>query len=200
VAWRRCSRRCRRPRQRGCSRSGSAPSPNADGSARLLPPTRAVVVFVLGTSSVFRCGRVSPRLDAPAAPPSPSLSRRSHWRRGKGKPQWGLVAWAPGSQPPLPLDPGAANVEAKAPSCPGFDRPGGRGGTAPLCAGQDAGVRGAGAKGVTPVQGRIGLACARAPVPRRAGRPDGKGVPSRARAAAAWLVWCGADPRRGKQG
>jgi hypothetical protein len=154
------------------------------------------VVSVLGASSVFRCGRVPPRPDAVAAPPSPSLSRRSLRRRGKGKPQWGLVAWTSGSHPPpLPLNPGAAIVEAKAPSCPGFDRPGGRGSTASLCAGQDAEVRGAGAKRVSPVRGWIRLARARAPVPRCAGRPDGKSVPSRAHMAAAWLAWCGADPR-----
>jgi hypothetical protein len=57
-----------------------------------------------------------------------------------------------------------------------------------------------GAKGVSPVRGWIRLACARAPVPRRVGRSDGKGIPSRAHAAAAWLAWCGADPRRGEQG
>jgi hypothetical protein len=109
------------------------------------------VVSVLGVSSVFRCGRVPPRPDAAATPPSPSISRRSLRRRGKGKPQWGLVAWTSGSQPPpLPLNPGAAIIEAKGPSCPGFDRPGGRGSTAPLCAGQDAEVRGAGEKGYLP--------------------------------------------------
>jgi hypothetical protein len=173
--------------------------------ARLLSPTRtdssslpeaAAMVSVLGVSSVFRCGRVPPRPNAAAAPPSPSLSRRSLRRRGKGKPQWGLVAWTSGSQPPpLPLNPGAAIVEAKAPSCPSFDHLGGRGSTAPLCAGQDAKVRGAGAKVVSPVRGRIRLARAHAPVPRRAGRTDGKSVPSRARAAAVWLAWCGANPR-----
>jgi hypothetical protein len=173
--------------------------------AQLLSPTRtatsslpeaAAVVSVLGASSVFRCGRVPPRPDAAAAPPSPSLSQRSLRRRGKGKPQWGLVAWTSGSQPPpLPLNPGTAIVEAKAPNSPGFDRPGGRGSTAPLCGGQDAEVRGAGAKGVSPIRGRIRLACALAPVPRRAGRPDGKSIPSRARTTAAWLVWCGVDPR-----
>jgi hypothetical protein len=84
-------------------------------------------------------------------------------------PNGGWWLGRPGISPPLPLNPGAANVEAKAPSCPGFDRPSGRGGTAPLCAGQDAGVRGARAKGVTPVRGWIQLACARAPVPRCAG-------------------------------
>jgi hypothetical protein len=166
--------------------------------AQLLSPTRtassslpeaAAVVFILGASSLFRCGRVPPRPDAATAPPSPSLSRRSLRRRGKGKPQRGLVAWMPGSQPPpLPLNPGAAIAEAKAPSCPGFDRPGGRGSTAPLCAGQDVEVRGAGAIGVSPVRGRIRLARARALVPRRADRPNGESVPSRARAAAAWLA------------
>jgi hypothetical protein len=195
VAWRRCSGRCK------CLLGGmDVPIP-----ARLLSPTRtassslpevATMVSVLSASSVFRCGRFPPRPDAAAVPPSPSLSRRSLRRRGKGKPQWGLVAWTSGSQPPpLPLNPGAAIVEAKAPSCPGFDRPGGRGSTAPLCAGQDAKVRGAGAKGVSPVRGRIRLACARAPVPRSAGRPDRKSVLSRARTAAAWLAWCGANPR-----
>jgi hypothetical protein len=77
------------------------------------------------------------------------------------------------------LKPGAAGVAAKTPGCPGFDRPGGRGGTALLRAGQVAGARDAVAKGVNPALGRVQLACARAPVPRRAGRPDGEGVPSR---------------------
>jgi hypothetical protein len=190
VAWRRCSGQCRCPWWRGCSRSDSAPFPNADsllfpprGGGCGLRPWRVVGVPMWPRlSSARRSG------SAPFTLPLTALSQEKR----KGKTPMGVGSLGARVSAPLPLNLGAAIVEAKAPSCPGFDRPGGRGGSAPLCADQDAEVRGAGAKGVTPVRGRIRLACARAPVPRRAGRPDGKGVPSRAPAAAAWLAWCGA--------
>jgi hypothetical protein len=84
----------------------------------------------------------------------------------------------------LLLKPGATNVEAKAPSCPGFDRPGGRGGTGALRSSQVARARGAGANVAIPALARVdsgvrvraaSLACGPAgrgghPIPRARGR------------------------------
>jgi hypothetical protein len=76
--------------------------------------------------------------------PRPSSARRSggapfflpltalSQEKRKGKTPMGLVAWTSGSLPPPSLlNPGTANGKAKTPSCPGFDRPGGRGSAAP---------------------------------------------------------------------
>jgi hypothetical protein len=62
----------------------------------------------------------------------------------------------------LPLKPGVASVAVKTPGYPGFDRPGGRGGTALLRAGQVAGARGAGANEENLALGRVRLARVRA--------------------------------------
>jgi hypothetical protein len=130
VAWRRCSRRCRRSRRRGCSCSGPAPSPNADG---LLSSPRG------GGCGLrpWRVGGVPVRPRFPStrrsggAPFSLPLTAHSLEKKKGKTPNGGWWLGCPGLSLPLPLKPGAANVEAKAPSCPGFDRPGGRGGTAP---------------------------------------------------------------------
>jgi hypothetical protein len=57
------------------------------------------------------------------------LSRLSSRGRGNRKHQKGWWLGLQGSGLSLVLKPGTANAEEKAPSCPDFDRPGGRGGT-----------------------------------------------------------------------
>jgi hypothetical protein len=180
VSWRRCSRRRGRSRRRrrSCSRSGSSPSADdllsssRDGGCRLRP-------WRVGGAPVHR---VPPQLDAAAAPSSPSLSRCAHWRRRKGKPQWGWWLGRSGLSLPLPLKPGAANVGAKAPIMPRLG-PAGRPRRhllpprQPRCRGvRCRGKRGSPAPG--PGSTRVH---ARAPAPRRAGKPDGECVPSRVR-------------------
>jgi hypothetical protein len=110
-----------------------------------------------------------------------SLSRRSHRWGGKGKPQWGWWRWTTGSlPPPLLLNPGVARGRAKSLRCPGLDCLGTRGGAAfSLRAGEVTGARRGGKRGFSsPGPGSI-RARAR-PVPRRAGRPAGATIPSRA--------------------
>jgi hypothetical protein len=201
MAWRRCSRRRGRSqrRSRSCSRSGSFPS--ADG--------------LLSSSRDGGCGlrpwrvsgapvrRIPPRLDAAAAPSSPSLSRRAHWRRGKGKPQWGWWLGRSGRSLPLPLKPGAANVGAKTPICPGLDRPGGRGGTYSFRANQDTGASGVGAKGEVPPRGRARLACVHAhrPLGMRASRTGVCPIPRARRCrGVGHTVRCVSNVREGRLG
>jgi hypothetical protein len=199
VAWRRCSRRCRRPWRRGCSRSGSAPFPNADdllfsprGGGCGLRPWHVVGVPVWPRlSSARRSG------GAPFSLPLTALSLEKR----KGKTPMGVGGLGVRvSALPLAFEPWCRDRRGESPMLLRL-RPSGRPRwhCSPLRRPRCRGAR-RGAKGVSPIRGRIRLACARAPVPRRAGRPDGKGVPSRARAAAAWLAWCGADPRRGEHG
>jgi hypothetical protein len=136
---------------------------------RLLLPTRAasspllvaaVVVVVLGAPTASRCGRAFPRLDAAAARLLPSsLSAWSLVK--KGKPQWGWWLGRSGCGLALPLKPGAVDVGAKAPNCPGSDRPGGRGSACSLRISQDAGARDVGAKEEVPCRARFdSRACA----------------------------------------
>jgi hypothetical protein len=96
-----------------------------------------------------------------------------------------LDVWLSAS--PLAFEPWHRNGEAKSPSCPGLDHPGGRGSATPSFA--QAKMQACvwrGVKGVFPRPGRIRLARERAPVPRRAGRLAGAAVPSRA-PFAMWL-------------
>jgi hypothetical protein len=78
------------------------------------------------------------------------LFRLSDRGRQNRKPQRGWWLGHPGRSLSLLLKPGAASVDAKAPGCPGFDRPDSRGGTSLLCACQVAGARGAGANEENP--------------------------------------------------
>jgi hypothetical protein len=157
---------------------------------RLLLPTRtasspllvaAVVVPVLGASVASQCGRAFPRLDTAVAhllPPSHGMLTTEERENPNGG--WGLGRL--GRCPLLPLKPGAANVGAKAPICPGLDRPGGRGGACSLRANQDAGARNAGAKGEVPPRGRFdSRACAHRPLGVRASRTRRASHPARTR-------------------
>jgi hypothetical protein len=201
VAWRRCSRRRGRSRRRSrsCSRSGSFPSADGllsssrDGGCGLRP-------WRVGGTPVRR---VPPQLDAAAAPSSSSLSRRAHWRRGKGKPQWGWWLGRLGRSLPLPLKPSAANVGAKTLIFPGLDRPGGQGDTYSLRANQDVGARDVGAKGEVPPWGRARLVCVRAhqPLGVRASRMGVRPIPRARRGrGAGHPVRYGANVREGRLG
>jgi hypothetical protein len=155
---------------------------NVPASVRLLLPTRttsspllvsAVVVVVLGVSTASRCGRSFPRLDAAAARLlPPSLSACSLVK--KGKPQWGLVAWALGSRPRPTFEARCRGRRMKAPNCPGSDRSGGRGGAPSSAPTSMRGCAMRGQKGEVPLWGQARFTCARAPAPRRAGQPGGR--------------------------
>jgi hypothetical protein len=121
---------------------------NDPAPVRLLLPTRTAsspsLERRLKSSSLAR--RRRPGATAPSLSStrrrrvcSPSLTVWSLCRKENPNGGWWLKRSGCGLA--LPLKPGAANVVAKAPNYPGFDRPGGRGGAGSLRASQDAGAR-----------------------------------------------------------
>jgi hypothetical protein len=162
-----------------CSRllapCSSFPAPSSPGAARRrrAPPLAR-----------HRCSGVAASLLGPAQrwrlllPPSHgALSGEVERENPNGV--GSLDVWLSAS--PLAFEPWHRNGEAKSPSCPGLDRPGGRGSAAPSFA--QAKMQGRvwrGVRVVIPRPGRIRLAREHAPIPRRAGRLAGAAVPSRA--------------------
>jgi hypothetical protein len=118
VAQRRRSRR-----RRGCPCSGPAPSSTRMASSPFLVTTG--VASELGASAAsWRSTCSSSARRSGGAPFSLPLTTHSLEKK-KEKTQRGWWLGHPSLSLPLPLKPGAA----KTPGCPGFDRPGGQGGT-----------------------------------------------------------------------
>jgi hypothetical protein len=173
---------------------GPAPSPSQTTFSPLL--VTAVADSGLGASAALRWAALLLGLTQRRCPLLPPFHGVHIGEEERENPNGGWWLGRSGRSLPLPLKPGAANIGAKAPICPGLDQPGGRGGTCSLCASSDAGARDAGAKGETPPRGRVRFACVRAPAPRRAGQPGGESVPCRARGCCAGhLVRRGSEAR-----
>jgi hypothetical protein len=106
-------------------------------------------------------------------PFSPPLTAHSLEMKEEKTPK-GLVAWAPGSHPLLAFEAWRREHRCESPRLPGFDCPGGRGGTALLRAGQVAGARGAGANEENPALAGFD-SCARVRASPPACGPVGRG-------------------------
>jgi hypothetical protein len=131
-------RRCSRSRLEDGRWRGEVDVPgdvDVPAPVRLPPPTRTA--SSPSHERRLKTSSLACRRRPGASAPSPGSTRRRRvcslsltvWPLVKeGKPQWGSWLVRSGCSLTLPLNPGVAAVWAKAPICPGLDRPGGQGG------------------------------------------------------------------------